>query len=97
MQHYERYVGTKATLHVFQRWPVLCPEGGLPRWVRRGPRPETEEMTLLHDFERAIRGDRRAGISGEMNLGTIALLDACTRSAEEGRRISLAAREEAHA
>jgi predicted dehydrogenase len=54
-------------------------------------------MTLLHDFERAIRGDRRAGISGEMNLGTIALLDACTRSAEEGRRISLAAREEAHA
>ena len=35
-EFYLRFVGERATLHVFQRWLILCEKGKLPRLVRRG-------------------------------------------------------------
>src|SRR6185295_18277160 len=37
-EFYARFVGDRATLHVFQRWLIMCEAGKLPRIVRRGRR-----------------------------------------------------------
>jgi predicted dehydrogenase len=84
-ENYERVVGERATLHMFHRWLVLCPRGGLPRVVRRGPRPVTEEGILLGQLERALLGGEEPDASGRDNLRTIAALEACARSEEERR------------
>jgi predicted dehydrogenase len=84
-ENYERIVGDEATLHMFHRWLVMCPRGRLPRPVRRGARRVTEEGILLDQLERALRRGEEADASGRDNLGTIAVLEACARSAEEGR------------
>lgn len=82
-EFYERIVGDRATLHVFQRWLVVCPRGRLPRIVRRGARPVTEEAVLIGQLERALRSGDEPDASGRDNLRTIAALEACARSAEE--------------
>ena len=46
-QFYERITGERGTLHVMQRWLVLCLAGKWPRFVARGKRSEAEEVTLL--------------------------------------------------
>lgn len=84
-EFYERIVGDRATLHVFHRWLVLCPRGKLPRIVRRGPRPVTEEGILLRQLERALRHGDEPEAGGRENLGTIAALEACARSMKERR------------
>jgi predicted dehydrogenase len=82
---YQRVVGERATLHMLQRWLVLCPRRRLPRLVRRGPRHQTEEAILLGQLERALRLGEQPEVSGRDNLRTIAVLEACAISAEEGR------------
>jgi predicted dehydrogenase len=82
-EFYTRFVGERATLHVFHRWLVLCESGKLPRLVRRGPRKTTEEQILLAQLERAILHGEPAEVSGRDNLKTMAVLEACVRSAAD--------------
>jgi predicted dehydrogenase len=96
-EFYERIVGSRGTLHVLHRWLVLCEAGRLPRIVRRGSRPTTEEVALLGELDRALRGERPAGISARDNLGTVAAVDACARSLRERRWVPVGEREEVHA
>jgi len=87
-EFYVRYVGDRATLHVFQRWLILCESGKLPRLVRRGPRKVTEEKVLLDQLERALIAGEKPDASGRDNLQTMAVVEACVRSASERRWIS---------
>jgi predicted dehydrogenase len=84
-EFYQRFVGERATLHVFHRWLFLCEGRRPPRFVRRGPRPITEERVLLGQLARAIQHGEEAETSGRDNLQTIALTEACVRAAAEGR------------
>jgi len=84
-EFYERLVGERATLHVLNRWLVLCEPGRHPRWIRRGRRPRTEESILLNQLERALRDDSEPDASGRDNLETVATMEACLISASEGR------------
>lgn len=87
-EFYARFVGERATLHVFQRWLFLCERGKLPRLVRRGSRKITEEQTLLRQLERALLHGDVPEVSGRDNLQTVAMLEACVRSATEKRSIN---------
>ncbi len=87
-EFYARFVGELGTLHVFQRWLILCAKGKLPRLIRRGPREVTEEQILLEKFEQAVLGRAEASSSGRDNLQTMAILEACVRSAAERRWIN---------
>ncbi len=80
-EFYLRFVGERATLHVWQRWLLLCEKGKLPRPVRRGPRKFTEERILLNQLERAIVSGEAPESSGRDNLQTMAVVEACLRSA----------------
>lgn len=82
-EFYTRFVGERATLHVFQRWLFLCESGKLPRLVRRGPRKVTEEHILLRQLERALLYAEPAEVSGRDNLKTMAVLEACVRSGSD--------------
>ncbi|HET8783407.1 MAG TPA: Gfo/Idh/MocA family oxidoreductase [Pyrinomonadaceae bacterium] len=87
-EFYARFIGERATLHVFHRWLILWENGKLPRLVRRGPRKKTEEKILLEQFERALLHGEATEVSGRDNLQTVAVLEACVRSAVEGRSIN---------
>jgi predicted dehydrogenase len=87
-EFYTRFAGERATLHVFHRWLILCEQGKLPRLVRRGPRKVTEEQILLSQLERALLSGEPAEVSGRDNLQTMAVLEACLRSAAEQRWIN---------
>jgi predicted dehydrogenase len=87
-EFYLRALSDRGTLHVFHRWLVWCERGRLPRLVRRGPRPEVEEMTLLRQLGRALTDGTEPDSSGRDNLQTMALLEACARSAAEERWIN---------
>ena len=80
-EFYLRFVGERGTLHVCHRWLVLCENGKLPRPVRRGPRKVSEERTLLDQLERALAGGEEPDSSGRDNLQTMAVVEACRRSA----------------
>jgi predicted dehydrogenase len=80
-EFYARFVGDRGTLHVFQRWLIWCETGKLPKLVRRGPRKVSEEQILLQQLERAVLHGEPAEINGRDNLKTMALLEACVRSA----------------
>jgi len=82
-EFYLRFVGEKATLHVFQRWLFLCDKGKLPRFIRRGPRKTSEEQTLLNQLERALLHGETPDSSGRDNLQTMAVVEACLISAAE--------------
>jgi predicted dehydrogenase len=82
-EFYARFVGERATLHVFQRWLMLCESGRLPRPIRRGPRKVTEERILLRQLERALTRGEASDSSGRDNLQTMAVVEACLRSAAE--------------
>ena len=86
-EFYLRFIGARATLHVFQRWLILCEDGKLPRLVRRGRRELTEEQTLLRQLERAILFGETPEVSGRDNLQTMAVAEACLRSAAEHKSI----------
>jgi predicted dehydrogenase len=87
-EFYARFIGERATLHVFHRWLILWENGKLPRLVRRGPRNKTEERVLLDQFEQAVAHGDTPEVSGRDNLQTVAVLEACVRSAAEGRAIN---------
>lgn len=87
-EFYARFVGERATLHVFQRWLILCENGKLPRLVRRGARTLTEERIILDQFERALTTGVEPDSSGRDNLQTMAVVEACLRSASERRWIN---------
>jgi predicted dehydrogenase len=87
-EFYARFIGERATLHLFHRWLILWENGKLPRLVRRGPRNKTEERILLEQFERAVRHGETTEVSGRDNLQTVAVLEACVRSAMEERSIN---------
>jgi predicted dehydrogenase len=82
-EFYLRFVGEQATLHVFQRWLILCERGKLPSLVRRGPRKVSEERILLDQLERALLHGEAPDSSGRDNLQTMAIVAACQRSAAE--------------
>lgn len=87
-EFYARFIGERGTLHVFQRWLILWENGKLPRLVRRGPRNKTEERILLDQLERALLHGDEPEVSGRDNLQTVAVLEACVRSAAEQRPIN---------
>lgn len=87
-EFYARFVGQTGTLHVFHRWLLLCEKGKLPRVVRRGRREVTEEQILLRQLERAVVKGDTPEVSGRDNLQTVAVLEACVRSASEHRTIN---------
>lgn len=87
-EFYTRFVGERATLHVFQRWLILCERNKLPRLVRRGTRAITEEQILLGQFERLLLAGEKPDSSGRDNLQTMAVVEACVRSANEQRWIN---------
>jgi predicted dehydrogenase len=80
-EFYLRFVGELATLHVLQRWLILCKKGKLPQLVRRGPRKVSEERILLDQLERALLHGEEPDSSGRDNLQTVAIVEACQRSA----------------
>jgi len=81
-EFYLRFVGELATLHVFQRWLLLCEKERLPRLLMRGARRVTEEQILLGQLERAIMLNETSDSSGRNNLQTMAIMEACLRSSE---------------
>lgn len=87
-EFYARFIGERGTLHVFQRWLIFWENGKLPRLVRRGPRKKTEERVLLDQLEGALLHGVQPEASGRDNLKTVAILEACVRSASEKRSIN---------
>ena len=79
-EFYCRFVGELATLHVFQRWLLLCEKRKVPRLIRRGRRTATEEQILLSQLERAITLGEKSDSTGRDNLQTMAVVEACLRS-----------------
>lgn len=84
---YARLMGECGTLHVLQRWLLWCPRDGWPRIVGRGRRAHSEEAGLLDQMQEAIATGRPADCSGEDNLQTIAMVEACERSARTGQAV----------
>jgi predicted dehydrogenase len=82
-EFYARFTGQDATLHIFQRWLFLCARGKWPRPVRRGARPLSEERVLLRQLERALLHGEEPESSGHDNLQTMAIAEACVRSAQQ--------------
>jgi predicted dehydrogenase len=82
---YLRVAGEQGTLHVLNRWLLWCARGRWPRLVPRGPRPEPEEAVLLRQLAESLRTGAAPECSGRDNLGTLALVEACVRSAAEER------------
>ena len=87
-EFYARFVGDRATLHVFQRWLFLCEGRKLPRPIGRGARREPEERLLLRQLARAILHGEQPDCSGRDNLQTMAAVEACVRSSAERRWIN---------
>lgn len=88
-EFYARFVGERATLHVFQRWLMLYEGNKLPRLIRRGSRETTEEQVLLRQLEGALLRGEEPDSSGRDNLQTVATIEACVRSVAEQRWIAL--------
>jgi len=88
-EFYARFVGERATLHVFQRWLMLYEGNKLPRFIRRGRRETSEEQLLLKQLEGALLTGEEPDSSGRDNLQTVATIEACVRSAAEQRWVKL--------
>lgn len=88
-EFYARFVGERATLHVFQRWLMLYEGNKLPRIIRRGRRETTEEQVLLQQLAGALLRGEEPDSSGRDNLQTVATIEACVRSAAEQRWVEL--------
>lgn len=87
-EYYQRLVGDEGTLHMFHRWLFLCRKGAWPRFVRRGRRDRSEEAILLDELVAAMDG-REVSCSARDNLGTMVILEACVRSSDEQRTVSV--------
>ena len=87
-EFYARFMGQRATLHIFHRWLLLCESGKLPRIIRRGPRRVSEEQLLLTQLARAVLDGAQPESSGLDNLQTMAVVEATIRSARERKWIN---------
>jgi predicted dehydrogenase len=87
-EFYQRVIGERATLHVFQRWLILCERGRWPKLIGRGPRSATEESILLGQLQRALLSGQEPESSGRDNLKTVAVLEAIVCSALERRWVN---------
>ena len=84
---YARLMGERGTLHVLHRWLVWCPRDGWPRPVGRGRREHSEEAGLLDQLADSIATGRPADTSGDDNLHTVAIVEACERAARTGHAV----------
>ncbi len=89
-EFYARFMGERATLHVFHRWLVLCERNRWPRFIRRGRRTISEEQLILGQLESSLKdyGSYEAETSGRDNLQTMAVIEAALISARNGRGIN---------
>jgi predicted dehydrogenase len=83
-EFYLRLVGEHGTLHMLHRWLIWCARRRLPRVIRRGRRPVSEERVLLSHLGRAMRTGEEPDASGRDNLQTMAILEAFRRAAASG-------------
>jgi len=67
---------------------MLCANGKLPRLIKRGKRSVTEERVLLDQFEDAVLHGAKPDSSGADNLQTMAIVEACLRSAADGSSVN---------
>lgn len=82
-----RIVGERGIVHPWRRWLVLTRPRRVPQIVGRAPHLEPE-VALLDQLKRAVLAGEPPECSGQDNLNTIAVLEACARSAAEQRRIN---------
>jgi predicted dehydrogenase len=82
-----RIVTERGVLVTWRRWVMLIGRGRVPRIAGTAPTRRVPEAALMRQFERAIRTGEEPECSGRDNLNTIAVLEACARSATERRTI----------
>ncbi|MBI2841499.1 MAG: Gfo/Idh/MocA family oxidoreductase [Acidobacteria bacterium] len=87
---YVRVHAERGTVHMLYGWLIYCERGRWPRPLARAPRGELGEVTLLRQLGADQTGSTPLLCSARDNLRTIAVLEACARSAAEGRRVNLA-------
>lgn len=77
-----RIVAERGVLTTWRRWLVLTGRGRIPRIVGTAP-SVVPEAALLEQLARAIHTGEEPECSGRDNLQTVAVLEACTRSAAQ--------------
>lgn len=82
-----RIVAERGILTTWRRWLVLTDQGRIPRIVGTAP-PLVPEAALLGQLARAIRTGEEPECSGRDNLHTVAILEACARSAAQRRPVN---------
>lgn len=82
-----RIVSERGILMTWRRWLVLVGEGRVPRIVGTAPHL-VPESALMDQLARAMRTGEEPECSGRDNLHTVAVLEACARSAAEHRSIN---------
>jgi len=82
-----QFVGEYGTLVPRRRWLMLTGRGTLPRIVAAA-RHQSPEPVLFHQLRRAMETGEEPECSARDNLQTVAVLEACARSAAEGRMIN---------
>lgn len=87
---YVRVHAERGTVHMWYGWLVYCERGRWPRPLARARRGERGEVTLLRQLGSDRIDSAPLLCSARDNLRTIAVVEACARSAAEGRRVNLA-------
>ncbi len=82
-----RIIAERGILTTWRRWLVLTDQGRFPRIVGTAPHLDPE-AALLGQLARAMRTREDPECSGRDNLNTVAVLEACARSAAERRSIN---------
>lgn len=82
-----RIVAERGILTPWRRWLLLTDSRRIPRIVGTAPHIEPEAV-LLRQFSRAIHLGEEPDASAKDNLRTVAVLEACARSAAERRTIN---------
>lgn len=82
-----RIVTERGILTTWRRWLLLTRGGSFPRIVGTAGRV-VPEAALLGQLARAILAGEEPECSGRDNLNTVAILEACARSAAEHRPVS---------
>ncbi len=82
-----RVVSERGILMTWRRWLVLMGSGRVPRIVGTAPHI-VPEAALIEQLARAMRTGEEPECSGRDNLNTVAVLEACARSASGHRPIN---------
>ena len=83
-----RIVSERGILIPWRRWLVLLDGGRIPRIVGTASHLVPPEAALIEQLARAMRTGEEPECSGRDNLNTVAVLEACARSAAERRPIN---------